>query len=182
VQPLLEQRQGAGDQPPVRRVAETAQISPALETLTAPARLDRQVILVPVPSLREDEGDSAIPPLETEAEFHLSSDLQPHQQISEPQTVIRPAITPTRRQRESSTPRAQPRLEAQGEAGFRTHPTTHGREAEMPVEPTIRVTIGRVDVRLVQPPTAAKPPPTRTATPPALSLDEYLKKRSEGRQ
>lgn len=45
--------------------------------------------------------------------------------------------------------------------------------------PTIKITIGRVDVRAVmQPQPAPRPTPERR---PALSLDEYLKQRSEGK-
>jgi hypothetical protein len=50
-----------------------------------------------------------------------------------------------------------------------------------PSPPTVRVTIGRVEVRAVQP-----PPPPPSAAPvqqgPALSLDEYLKQRNEGQR
>ena len=45
--------------------------------------------------------------------------------------------------------------------------------------PTIKITIGRVDVRAVmQPQSAPRPAPERK---PSLSLDEYLKRRSEGK-
>ena len=48
--------------------------------------------------------------------------------------------------------------------------------------PVIRVTIGRVDVRAEFPPAAApRPAPARRAAP-ALSLDDYLKQRSEGKR
>ena len=49
-----------------------------------------------------------------------------------------------------------------------------------PSVPTIRVTIGRIEVRAITPP--APPPPRATpARPtPALSLDEYLKRYREG--
>jgi hypothetical protein len=43
--------------------------------------------------------------------------------------------------------------------------------------PAVRVTIGRVEVRAVQPPA---PPPPSAPRGPALSLDDYLKQRSEG--
>jgi hypothetical protein len=48
------------------------------------------------------------------------------------------------------------------------------------VEPTISITIGRVDVRAVFPQTQAQP--TRRVHPPPMSLDEYLKRRNEGRK
>src|SRR5262249_40564619 len=42
---------------------------------------------------------------------------------------------------------------------------------ERPSAPVIRVTIGRIEVRAVAPPS---PPEPRRASPPALSLEEYL--------
>jgi hypothetical protein len=177
---VLEQRQSAGGQPTIPRVTETDRTLQASDTPSAPAGSDRPVILVPLPRRGGQKDDSASIDLETDAEFQLSPDLQAHE-LPKPQTLIRPAKPPTRRQRVSSSSQSNKLLEAQEEAGLKTDPTTTGNEAEMPGEPTIHVTIGRVEVRLVQPP-ATKPPPARTATPPALSLDEYLKKRSEGRQ
>jgi hypothetical protein len=54
------------------------------------------------------------------------------------------------------------------------------REAPAKPEPTIKVTIGRIDVRAVM---QEAPPARRTAPqPPKLSLDEYLKQRNGGRQ
>jgi hypothetical protein len=46
--------------------------------------------------------------------------------------------------------------------------------------PTIRVTIGRIDVRAIRPP--APPRAKKTRPGPALSLDGYLKQRREGRR
>jgi len=47
--------------------------------------------------------------------------------------------------------------------------------------PTIRITIGRVDVRALMPP--PQPPISRPARPkPNLSLDDYLKQREEGKR
>jgi hypothetical protein len=47
--------------------------------------------------------------------------------------------------------------------------------------PVIRVTIGRIDVR-AQFPAPAPAPAARHARPAAISLDEYLKQRSEGKR
>jgi hypothetical protein len=46
-------------------------------------------------------------------------------------------------------------------------------------EPTIRVTIGRIEVRA----TAPAPPPAPAARPtgPRLTLEEYMRRRNEGR-
>jgi hypothetical protein len=45
--------------------------------------------------------------------------------------------------------------------------------------PTIKITIGRVDVRAVMP-AAATPHPAPAQRRPALSLDDYLKRREGG--
>ncbi len=57
--------------------------------------------------------------------------------------------------------------------------------SESPATPTIRVTIGRIDVRAVTPtpPPAVSPAPVRAQRArPALSLDDYLKQRNGGQQ
>ena len=48
--------------------------------------------------------------------------------------------------------------------------------------PVVRVTIGRVDVHAHFPPPAPSPAATRQVRPPALSLEQYLKERSEGKR
>ena len=59
-------------------------------------------------------------------------------------------------------------------------PTRRQPAVDPPPAPTIRVTIGRVEVRAVLPP----PAPARTPAPatPKLSLDEYLRSRNGGRR
>jgi hypothetical protein len=53
---------------------------------------------------------------------------------------------------------------------------------ESPAPPTIRVSIGRIEVRAITPPPAPPVQPARSARPgPELSLDDYLKQRN-GRQ
>src|SRR5262249_48537584 len=47
--------------------------------------------------------------------------------------------------------------------------------------PTIRVTIGRLEVRAITPPAQKTPPVTQGQRAPLLTLDEYLKQRNEGR-
>lgn len=47
--------------------------------------------------------------------------------------------------------------------------------------PTIRVTIGRVEVRAILPPEPSSPRATPARASSVLSLDEYLKRRTEGR-
>ncbi|HEY7126517.1 MAG TPA: hypothetical protein VH540_21445 [Ktedonobacterales bacterium] len=53
--------------------------------------------------------------------------------------------------------------------------------AEVPTtSPTIRVTIGRIDVRAMLPPQNQPPRAAPARSGPALSLDEYLKRRERG--
>lgn len=47
-----------------------------------------------------------------------------------------------------------------------------------PVTPTVNVTIGRIEVRATPPPTSKSR--KQPSTPPVMSLEEYLRKRSEG--
>ncbi len=48
--------------------------------------------------------------------------------------------------------------------------------APPPVPTVVRIHIGRIEVRAVAPPPSSAPPtPTRTAAPPRLSLDDYLR-------
>jgi hypothetical protein len=49
-----------------------------------------------------------------------------------------------------------------------------------PEPPVIRVTIGRVDVRAVIPPSPPMPPPPAAACEPQLTLEEYLNQRKAG--
>ena len=73
------------------------------------------------------------------------------------------------------------------------HPVTAPYREPMPAEsrrmeqeppsssPTVRVTIGRIEVRAVMAP--ASPPPKRSSpATPRLSLEDYLKRRNGGRQ
>jgi hypothetical protein len=46
-------------------------------------------------------------------------------------------------------------------------------------EPTIQVTIGRIEVRATPP---AQPPPKQRSAPPVMSLEEYLRQRSGERR
>jgi hypothetical protein len=60
-----------------------------------------------------------------------------------------------------------------------SEPETKASRAHSPA-PTIRVTIGRVEVRATRPPAPQQPRVERQRPRPALTLDEYLKQRNEG--
>ena len=78
---------------------------------------------------------------------------------------IRPALTPR------VTPTAMtPRSAAEQ------------REPGPAATPTIRVTIGRVEVRAIVPPAPAPPRAAPARSGPMISLDEYLKQRNGGRR
>lgn len=70
----------------------------------------------------------------------------------------------------------------------RTATTAAGKRVASPLSesygsPTIKVTIGRIDVRAVTPPAPVSPAPVRVQRArPALSLDDYLKQRNGGQQ
>lgn len=80
--------------------------------------------------------------------------------------LLPPAYTPIQSRRMES-PAAGKRAETQ--------------RAEPPAPPTIRVTIGRIEVRAVTPAPPVAPAPVRTPrAAPALSLEDYLKQRNGG--
>lgn len=64
-------------------------------------------------------------------------------------------------------------------------PVPEGDGAAIPepsvLPPSVQVTIGRVDVRAVMPPAPPAPPTPPARRTPALSLDDYLKRRNEGK-
>ncbi len=61
------------------------------------------------------------------------------------------------------------------------HQNTNPAPAGAPSGPTVRVTIGRVEVRAIFPERRAPQSP-RAAAPPTLSLDEYLRQRRGGQR
>lgn len=83
--------------------------------------------------------------------------------------------------RQSLTPAA---VVAQGRGARRTEsaaPASPESTATQGQTPTIRITIGRVDVRAIMPASPA-PRPTLARPGPALSLEDYLKQRERGRR
>lgn len=81
-------------------------------------------------------------------------------------------------------PMITPRLDESQHPGSplsdRAEPIPYAPEAERETAPTIKITIGRVDVRAVMPERPA-PRPAPERRNPALSLEEYLKQRSGGK-
>jgi hypothetical protein len=66
-----------------------------------------------------------------------------------------------------------------GPSGTASIAATNEPRAVSRAEPAIQVTIGRIDVRAVQPPPPARPRPGRPPAP-QLTVDDYVKQRREG--
>ena len=147
-----------------------------------PGSVARQVILVPV---ARDGKPAVSMPLEApraQPEITLPSDTQAGSDTPSPRLMPRVTKVPARglvspaSQSESqvTTPAADsPWSVSSDDSG-----------TKVPSEPVIRVTIGRVEVRLVQAPAPipVNRAPARSIPAPALSLDEYLKQRDEGKR
>jgi hypothetical protein len=72
------------------------------------------------------------------------------------------------------------RITARGRAGSTSRATSEEPTPSAQVAPTIKVTIGRIEVRAILPPA---PREKKTALPaPRMSLDDYLKSHSGGRR
>ena len=78
-----------------------------------------------------------------------------HREVVHPASVALPEIVPAMSRRDAARASSEP-------AG----------------EPTIHVTIGRIEVRAAQP--ASPPPRPRRPAPPTMTLTDYLRRRSEG--
>ena len=136
------------------------------------------------PPVEEDDGPSLPPEPSPETS----------KEVSESQRASRPS-RPERRQVPEAPPSTtspqrplvprvlRPNIAARREPARPMPEEQEGALPELPSSPpTVRVTIGRVEVRAILPPTSPPPriPPARRG--PALSLDDYLKQRNEGQR
>lgn len=148
--------------PPARRSFEptvshrpqlaTAPSAPAVEVSPAPPVIPHQAEVRRDP-VTQTPGPRTDQPAEVEPA--PSADTQP------------PAVPPTREIPVEPTP-IRPMADG---------PARQRREAQP--APTIRVTIGRIEVRATTPPTP-KPPPRPARREPTVSLDQYLEQRNGG--
>ncbi len=127
----------------------------------APAAPIRPAIAPPVAPLAELPSAAVAPAPEIEATAPIRPVIQPILRLSEPAQPAAPTAPEI-----SPVPPPQPATELPA--------------ADAPPEPTIRVSIGRIDVRVADPPPAKPSPAQRQA--PQLSLDEYLRLRSGGKR
>lgn len=101
--------------------------------------------------------------------------IKPEVRIFSPETdrdPVQPSLT---------TPSLAPVSSARPEPASRNLNTVPQTPLSAETPDTVIVTIGRVDVRAIFPPAQTAPRAARTQ-PQAMSLDEYLKQRSEGRR
>lgn len=116
---------------------------------------------------------------------------------SPPSVTVRPTAVrvenrerrnpPSPRPGESESPSAQrasirPRVDVETSLPVSRGERRNGsrqRTQDTPAEPAVRVTIGRVEVRAIQP---ASPPAPRRLPEPRLTLEDYLRQRREGRR
>lgn len=177
VEPPESLREAATDQtdePPRRAQTPTGNAAPTVESP------------IPVQPARDDSPGDPVAATIRAAPF------------PQPQNVVRPDVDVLERDQESygGAERAQrrsatadePRENPMGGAvvprGIVRAPDAQPSASEarsatqMPeAAPTIRVTIGRIEVRAVTPPT---PAPQRSASAPRVSLDDYLRGRNGG--
>ena len=125
-----------------------------------------QVVFRPVRTLVDQGGVSGSRPSPETQAASDSAELGPRATPAPPEPSdvphqITPHVVP-------------PRLENYPERGSREQRVAASEE------PTIRVAIGRIEVRAVTPPPAPRPTPARPG--PSLSLDAYLQQRNGGRR
>lgn len=111
--------------------------------------------------LADEQGSDAV---DVPAEWQTSSD--PLAQTS-PDSLLRPRASPA-----PSFPVQQVAIENR---------PLERNESHLP-QPTIQVTIGRIDVRAVTAPSPPAVPRARKKPSPSLSLDDYLKQRAGGQR
>lgn len=166
--PTLRAQVEEGQAVAENRLEQAARVAshPGIEPLNAPAQR-------PAPPLR-DFGDAPRPRHFDELSEGDGDGLPPSRARDIPFRPVRPGRVG---QRESGPPR-----QTRADDALADGAPPAGRAAQRITPPTIRVTIGRVEVTANVPPAQPPPPAPPVRRGPELSLDEYLKKRSEGRR
>ncbi len=172
--------------PPPRSLSEEEKASPAiharrLSPATA-ATQAAQLALPPVsvsaiPDLQGDQAETFTPDRVVVAnksdEKVTDADLR-----TKVAPLIAPEVMSARR------PHTHPFLSGPGSTSRDRGSATRRDQgaSASPGPPVVRVTIGRIDVRAQFPAPAPSPVPARRARPAALTLEDYLKQRSEGKR
>ena len=156
--PRMNFAQQAFDQSPGRS-------TPADDAHDRPAESQHAIATVPLPAQRQSRDANQDVPVQARefSEKFSETILAP-----DANTVVAPV------QREAA--------DATGAAPLSRAPAPQWRPAAPPQAPTVQVTIGRVEIRAVTPPTISTARPAERPVAARLSLDEYLRQRNEGRR
>jgi hypothetical protein len=148
---------------PQRPAHESVDARVVSEPVASPGQLlmhSRDITLTPQkvnPQMTRVNAEEPSPPVTSQLE---PSPMQSVRPVASMPVIAKPQVTP--------------RIELAAPAAVQP-PTA--RE----LTPTIRVTIGRIEVRAIMPPSPPAPSSTSARPAPALSLDAYLKQRSGGK-
>jgi hypothetical protein len=160
---VAEQTQGSGEQRRVRPLLDPESSTPQTDLPTEPA-IARE-------SVRQDASRRPMSLQEAAHAIFAQPDTRPVLVPAEPSpAAAAPSTLPLQRTPQRNGPPAPIGSEAGARRVAETTPT---------LPPSIRVTIGRVEVKaeFPAPPAAAAP---RSTLPPALTLDEYRRQRDRG--
>lgn len=156
------------------RTAAEPMIQPDLEVTTGRTVIERivqQVTSLPISAAGSSDQDT--PPrdlIEMERSVSPANTIHPEHPVSPAEiTLLQLAkVLP-------APVIAQPQLKSYSRPGPRPTPEPEARS-----EPTVQVTIGRIEVRAT--PAATKPPKKQASTAPLMSLEDYLRQRNRGGQ
>lgn len=181
----LQQPVDPPGQPPMLREQPVLQLRPVVEPPLPTPVADEHIPTLPVPQPLQ-QPRAPRPPIPTpvqEAEAQQPASIQPPDM-----PIPAPRATPPKVTEASplALPKSGAELQPPGPPAPIVAPLPRvalpmppiAQRVEQPA-PTIRVTIGRIDVRAITPPAPAPRTPPASAKP-ALSLDDYLKQREGG--
>lgn len=165
--------------PPTRTAAQSSVMTPGSETQAPtaeaaprnsnPVRIDRRASMAETSEAREARGA---------LHAQTAADEQVQEKGGLPRTTLRPMPPPPSPARDEPH-RAEAYQRTGGERRQRDLTETEEHRPE-PTPPVINVTIGRIEVRAPVAP-ATSPLPRPEPSRPAMSLDEYLQRRADGR-
>lgn len=161
-----------------------------------PSEVVRRMEIAPVEDVRGMRGDAAVPAvpgdlgvkvsLEQHKSAKISEGPQPEARLEprpEPRPDLRPQVRPVReprspelRPREVHKREPQPQIQLRPRQTEPAPPPPAPRDAREPERTTVRIEIGRIEIRAPQPP--ASPPmatPAPQPEPQGLSLADYLR-------
>ena len=164
--------------------APSAFIQPS-PTLLPTQVIPQSALFKPDPSIQEIPNDEQVTPhFPTTVSAGTTDNFQNRRRINP--EVRRRSTAPTRQENHAAPtiPEQHPVLTYAAPPAPVSSSRRASAQPSAPVaEPeTVVVTIGRVDVRAIFPPPTTAPRSNRTQTQSPMSLDDYLKQRSEGRR